>query len=88
MLQIFQLHPTTIRQLEKRPFTEKINEDANKHLQRFLTISTTLKIEGNSEEVKKLRMFSFTLSKDTDEWFYSLAVTSITTWEVGENLSE
>ena len=63
----FQLHPTTIRQLEKRPFTGKINEDANKHLQRFLTMSTTLKIDGHTKESKKLRMFPFTLAEDAEE---------------------
>lgn len=31
----FQLHHTTTRQLEKRPFTRKINEDTKKHLQFF-----------------------------------------------------
>lgn len=45
----FQLHPTTIQHLYKRPFTGNINEDANKHLQWFLTMSTTLKIDGNSK---------------------------------------
>lgn len=54
----FQLHPTTIRQLEKRSFTDKINEDANKHLQRFLTMSTTLKIDGHSEEAEKFENIS------------------------------
>ncbi|XP_058766402.1 uncharacterized protein LOC131639996 [Vicia villosa] len=50
----FQLHPATIRQLEKKPFSGRINEDANKHLQRFLTMTTSLKTEGHSEEAKKL----------------------------------
>ncbi|XP_050892333.1 uncharacterized protein LOC127097886 [Lathyrus oleraceus] len=77
----FQLHPSTIRQLERRPFSGKINEDANKHLQRFLTMTTSLKIEGNSEEAKKLVMFPFTLSEDAEEWFYSLPAGSITTWQ-------
>ncbi|XP_050890487.1 uncharacterized protein LOC127095905 [Lathyrus oleraceus] len=77
----FQLHPTTIRHLEKRPFTGKINEYANKHLQRFLTMSITLKIEGHTEEAKKLRMFPFTLVEDAKKWFYSLPAGSITTWE-------
>ncbi|XP_050909358.1 uncharacterized protein LOC127123153 [Lathyrus oleraceus] len=76
----FQLHPSTIRQLERRPFSGKINEDANKHLQRFLTMTTSLKIEGHSEEAKKLVMFPFTLSEDVEEWFYSLPAGSITTW--------
>src|ERR1051325_65072 len=36
----FQLHPSIINQFERRSFTGKANEDANKHLQRFLTMST------------------------------------------------
>ncbi|XP_050917630.1 uncharacterized protein LOC127132709 [Lathyrus oleraceus] len=77
----FQLHPSTIRQLESKPFAGKINEDANKHLQRFLTMTTSLKIDGHSEEAKRLVMFPFTLSEDAEEWFYSLPAGSITTWQ-------
>src|SRR3954469_4888449 len=77
----FQLHPSTITQLERKPFTGKVNEDANKHLQRFLTMSTTLKIEVHTEEEKKLRMFPFTLVEELEEWFYSLPAGSITSWE-------
>src|SRR3954465_2521427 len=77
----FQLHPSTINQLERKPFTGKVNEDANKHLQRFLTMSTILKIEGHTEEAKKLRMFPFTLAEEAEDWFYSLPAGSITSWE-------
>src|SRR3954469_13457288 len=77
----FQLHPSTIRQLESKPFAGRINEDANKHLQRFLTTITSLKIEGHSEGAKRLVMFLFTLSEDAEEWFYSLPAGSITTWQ-------
>src|SRR3954462_12505331 len=63
----FQLHPSTINQMERKPFTGKVNEDANKHLQRFLTMSTTLKIDGHTEEAKKLRMFLFTLAEEAEE---------------------
>ncbi|KAI5418247.1 hypothetical protein KIW84_042755 [Lathyrus oleraceus] len=56
----FQLHSSTINQLERKSFIGKVNEDANKHLQRFLTMSTTLKIDGHTDVAKKLRMFSFT----------------------------
>src|SRR3954471_10539424 len=77
----FQLHPSTINQLERKPFTGKVNEDANKHLQRFLTMSTTLKIEGHTEEAKKLRMFLFTLAAEEEERFYSFPAGSITSWE-------
>ncbi|XP_050919795.1 uncharacterized protein LOC127137369 [Lathyrus oleraceus] len=44
-------------------------------------MTTSLKIEGNSEEAKKLVMFPFTLSEDAEEWFYSLPAGSITTWQ-------
>src|SRR3954471_16116680 len=82
----FQLHPSTITQLERKPFTGKVNEDANKHLQRFLTMSTTIKIEGHTEEAKKLRMFPFTLAEEAEEWFYSLPAGSITSWEEMEKV--
>ncbi|XP_050918441.1 uncharacterized protein LOC127135854 [Lathyrus oleraceus] len=44
-------------------------------------MTTSLKIEGHSEEAKKLVMFLFTLSEDAEEWFYSLPAGSITTWQ-------
>lgn len=77
----FQLHPSTINQLERKNFTGKVNEDANKHLQRFLTMSNTLKIDGHTEEAKKLRMFLFTLAEEGEECFYSLSTGSIASWE-------
>src|ERR1051325_9352855 len=73
----FQLHPSTITQLEKRSFSGRDNEDANKHLQRFLTMGTTIKIDGHTKEQKK---FSFTLADEANEWFYSLPAGSITSW--------
>src|ERR1051325_3158881 len=82
----FQLHPSIINQLERRSFTRNINEDANKHLHRFLTMSTTLKIDRHIDEAKKLRMFPFTLSEDAEEWFYSLLSGIISTWEDMEKL--
>ena len=44
-------------------------------------MSTTLKINGHTEEQKKLRMFPFSLANDAEEWFFSLPDDSITTWE-------
>ncbi|XP_050876308.1 uncharacterized protein LOC127080013 [Lathyrus oleraceus] len=77
----FLLHPSTINQFDRKHFTGKVNEDGNKHLQRFLPMSNTLKIDGHTEEAKKLRMFPFALAEEAEEWFYSLPAGSITTWE-------
>ncbi|XP_050909163.1 uncharacterized protein LOC127122934 [Lathyrus oleraceus] len=35
-------------------------------------MSNTLKIDGHTEEAKKLRMFPFTLAEEAKEWLYSL----------------
>lgn len=82
----FQLHPSTINQVKRKPFTGKVNEDANKHLQRFLTMSTTLKIGGHTDEAKKLRMSPFTLAEEAEKWFYSLPVGNIASWEEMEKV--
>lgn len=55
-------------------------KDANKSLHRFIIISSALKIDGNNDEGKGLRIFPFTLAEDIEEWFYSLPINSITTW--------
>ncbi|XP_050875745.1 uncharacterized protein LOC127079407 [Lathyrus oleraceus] len=44
-------------------------------------MSNTLKIDGHTEEAKKLRMFPFTLAEEAEEWFYSLPASSITSWK-------
>lgn len=44
-------------------------------------MSNTLKIDGHTEEAKKLRMFPFTLVEEAEEWFYSLLADGITSWE-------
>lgn len=44
-------------------------------------MSTTLKIGGHTNEAKKLRMLSFTLAEEAEEWFYSLIAGNITSWE-------
>ncbi|XP_050908714.1 uncharacterized protein LOC127122417 [Lathyrus oleraceus] len=44
-------------------------------------MSNTLKINGHTEEAKKLKMFPFTLAEQAEEWFYSLPADSITSWE-------
>ncbi|XP_050919246.1 uncharacterized protein LOC127136767 [Lathyrus oleraceus] len=49
-------------------------------------MSDTLKIDGHTEEAKKLRMFPFTLAEEDEEWFYSLPAESITTWEEMEKV--
>lgn len=61
-----------------------MNEDTTKHLKNFLTICTTVKLGGHTEERKILRQCTFKLAKDYEEWFNQLPTRSTTTWATME----
>jgi hypothetical protein len=76
----FEINPGLLRELKEKQFAGKYNEDANKHLKNFSVICETTKVDGNSEEAKRLRLFPFSLTDDAKECFDSLPAGSITTW--------
>jgi hypothetical protein len=81
----FEINPRFLRELKEKQFAAKYNEDANKHLKNFFVICETTKVDGNSEEAKRLRLFPFSLTDDAKEWFDSLPAGSITTWNEMED---
>lgn len=81
----FEINPGLLRELKANQFAGKYNEDANKHLKNFFVICETTKVDGNSEEAKRLRLFPFSLTDDAKEWFDSLPAGSITTWNEMED---
>jgi hypothetical protein len=81
----FEINPGLLRELKENQYAGKYNEDANKHLKSFLILCETAKVQGHSEEAKRLRLFPFTLTDDAYEWFDSLPAGSITTWNEMED---
>jgi len=53
------------------------NEDPYKHLDEFLEICTTVKIQNLTDDALKLRLFPFSLKDRAKQWLNSLEANSI-----------
>ena len=77
----FEISPALYQELREIHFAGRHNEDANRHLPNFFELCETVKVDGLSEESKKLKLFPFSLIDDAKEWFLSFPADSITTWD-------
>ncbi|GKD38907.1 reverse transcriptase domain-containing protein [Tanacetum coccineum] len=57
------------------------DEDANKHLNKYLSITQFMKQNGVSQDSISLNLFLFSLTHEAESWFYHLKTHSIHTWE-------
>ncbi|GKD44291.1 reverse transcriptase domain-containing protein [Tanacetum coccineum] len=57
------------------------DEDANEHLDKYLSITQFIKQNGVSQDIMNLNLFPFSLSHEAESWFYRLKTHSINTWE-------
>ncbi|GAV64508.1 hypothetical protein CFOL_v3_08026 [Cephalotus follicularis] len=56
------------------------NEKPYKHLDEFIDICSTFKIQSLSEDTLKLVLFPFSLKDRAQQWLHSLDCIIITTW--------
>ncbi|GKD91582.1 reverse transcriptase domain-containing protein [Tanacetum coccineum] len=56
-------------------------EDANDHLNKYLSITQFIKKNGVSQDIINLNLFPFSLTHEAESWFYTLKTHSIRTWE-------
>ncbi|GJV89089.1 reverse transcriptase domain-containing protein [Tanacetum coccineum] len=56
-------------------------EDANDHLNKYLSITQFIKQNGVSQDIINLNLFPFSLTHKAESWFYTLKTHSIHTWE-------
>ncbi|GKD31018.1 reverse transcriptase domain-containing protein [Tanacetum coccineum] len=56
-------------------------EDANEHLDKYLSITQFIKQNGISQDIINLNLFPFSLTHEAESWFYTLKTHSIHTWE-------
>ena len=77
----FELKPALITMVQQHQFTGHPSEDPNEHMERFMRMANTIKLNGVRLEVIKLLLFPFSLRDVTTTWFESLLVGSVTNWE-------
>ncbi|XP_073224750.1 uncharacterized protein [Cicer arietinum] len=73
----FEISPALYQKLKEIHLFGKHNEDANIHLINFLKLCETIKVDENTEEDKRLRLFPLSLKDDANEWLNSLPSCSI-----------
>ncbi|GJZ28660.1 reverse transcriptase domain-containing protein [Tanacetum coccineum] len=56
-------------------------EDANEHLNKYLSVTQFMKKNEVCEDIFSLNLFPFSLSHEVESWFYRLKTHSIHTWE-------
>ena len=57
------------------------NEDPYKHLDEFLEICSTVKIQNFSDDALRLKLFPFSLKDKAKHWLNSLDSITISTWD-------
>ncbi|GJU94442.1 reverse transcriptase domain-containing protein [Tanacetum coccineum] len=57
------------------------DEDANEHLDKYLSISQFIKQNRVSQDIINLNLFPFSLTHEAESWFYHLKTHYIHTWE-------
>ncbi|GJT79885.1 reverse transcriptase domain-containing protein [Tanacetum coccineum] len=57
------------------------DEDANEHLDKYLSITQFIKKNEISQDIINLNLFPFSLTNEAESWFYTLKTHSIHTWE-------
>ncbi|XP_075481209.1 uncharacterized protein LOC142521921 [Primulina tabacum] len=66
--------------VQQNQFGGAATADPHLHLRTFLEITDTAKINGISDEIIRLHLFSFSLRDQARSWLQSLPLGSVTTW--------
>ena len=77
----FELKPALITMVQQNQFTGHSTENPNEHLERFLRIANSIKLNGVRPEAIQLLFFPFSLRDMAGTWFNSLPYESANTWE-------
>jgi hypothetical protein len=76
---LFEIKTSTIRMVQHSPFTGK--EDLNLHLQAFIQLCKTFKMNGVTQDQMRARLFPFSLPGKTLQWFYSQPAETVQNWD-------
>jgi len=77
----FELRLAFLLMVQQTQYGGSPMEDPNLHLSIFLEVCDTLKLNGVSPDVIRVRLFLFLLKDKARTWLYSLPPNSIATWD-------
>ena len=77
----FEIKPALLQVIQQNQFGGEGSEDPNSHLENFLAICDTLKINGVSNDAIRLRFFPFSLRDKAKSWLQTQPQGNICTWE-------
>jgi len=77
----FEIKPALLQVIQQNQFGSAGSEDPNSHLENFLAICDTFKINGVSDDAIRLRLFPFSLQDKAKSWLHTQPQGSICTWE-------
>nr|GEV55718.1 reverse transcriptase domain-containing protein [Tanacetum cinerariifolium] len=78
----FELEDDMIQQVQNYcQFHELPGDDANKHLDKILHVTQSIKVNGVTDDAFRLYLFSYSLTHHATAWFDRLPRNSITTFE-------
>ena len=75
----YEIKSSTIQMLPS--FYGLTNEDPYKHLDEFLEICSTVKIQHFSDDALRLKLFPFSLKDRAEYWLNSIDTINISTWD-------
>nr|GEW23809.1 hypothetical protein [Tanacetum cinerariifolium] len=78
---IVEIQGTFLVKARDYAFNGKIRENAFKHVNNFLEIIRTIKINGLTQDLFRLSVFPVSLVRAASEWFAKECIGSITTWD-------
>ena len=76
----FELKPALITMVQQHQFTSHPSEDPNEHMERFMRMANTVKLNGVRPKVIKLQLFLFSLRDVAATWFDSLPMGLVKSW--------
>jgi len=67
----FELKSSLINLVQATQFSGKAHEYAKTHLQNFLEITSTIKVDGDNQDTIQFCIFPFSLEGRAKKWFYT-----------------
>ena len=77
----FELKPALISMVQQNQYGGLPSEDPNTHLNMFMEIADTIKLNGVTQDAIRMRLFPFSLRDRARAWLHSIEPGSIGTWE-------